>query len=126
MREFTRRADFASLSIADLLEARRQLGPAAPPLVIMTLDPWRDPPSRLGAIAAQWGLGEDVRLVSGTVEQVEQVLSAWQVPRSRNPATGELLHPALAYVVGPTGRITHLVDGSLEVTLLALEEATGR
>ena len=112
--------------VRDLREVRRRLGENAPPLVLITLDPWRDPPSRLSAIAAEWGLGPDERLVSGTVDQVEQVLSAWQVPRSRNPATGELIHPALAYVVSPAGHITHLVDGTLESTLLAIDELSRR
>lgn len=108
--------------VRDLLEARRQLGEGAPPLLIVTLDPWRDPPSRLPAIARQWQLDSGSRVLSGTVDDVEVVLSAWQVPRTRNPATGELIHPALVYVVNPLGRITHLLDGTLEATLLALGE----
>ncbi len=108
--------------VRDLLEVRRQLGDQAPPLLIVTLDPWRDPPARLPAIAETWGLDDGSRVLSGTVEAVELALSAWQVPRSRNTATGELIHPAIAYVVNPAGRITHLVDGSLEATLLALKE----
>ena len=108
--------------VRDLLEVRRQLGERAPPLLIVTLDPWRDPPARLAAIAETWQLDEGTRVLSGTVEAVELALSAWQVPRSRNTVTGELIHPAIAYVVSPAGRITHLVDGSLEATLLALKE----
>lgn len=108
--------------VRDLLEVRRQLGDQAPPLLIVTLDPWRDPPARLPAIAEEWALDDGSRVLSGTVEAVELALSAWQVPRSRNTATGELIHPAIAYVVNPAGRITHLVDGSLEATLLALKE----
>ena len=109
--------------VRDLLDVRHRLGSSAPPLLIVTLDPWRDPPSRLSAIARDWQLDEGSRVLSGTVEAVELVLSAWQVPRTRNPTTGELIHPAIAYIVNPVGRITHLVDGSLEATLLALEEA---
>jgi cytochrome oxidase Cu insertion factor (SCO1/SenC/PrrC family) len=108
--------------VRDLLEVRRQLGEKAPPLLIVTLDPWRDSPSRLPAIAREWQLDQGTRVLSGTVDEVESALSAWQVPRSRNAATGELIHPAIAYVVSPAGRITHLVDGSLEATLLALRE----
>ena len=109
--------------VRDMLEVRRTLGKEAPPLVIVTLDPWRDTPSRLASIAEEWQLDEGSRVLSGEVDRVELVLSAWQVPRSRNTVTGELIHPALAYVVSPEGKITHLVDGSLEATLLALEES---
>jgi protein SCO1/2 len=108
--------------VRDLLEVRRQLGEQAPPLLIVTLDPWRDPPARLPAIAEEWQLDQGTRVLSGTVDDVEAALSAWQVPRTRNAATGELIHPAIAYVVNPAGRITHLVDGSLEATLLALKD----
>lgn len=108
--------------VRDLLEVRRQLGDQAPPLLIVTLDPWRDPPARLPAIAAEWQLDGGSRVLSGSVDEVELALSAWQVPRSRNAGTGELIHPAIAYVVNPAGRVTHLVDGSLEATLLALRE----
>lgn len=106
--------------VRDLLEARRRLGSDAPPLVIVTLDPWRDTPSRLPTIADAWGLDEGTRVLSGEVEKVELVLSAWQVPRSRNPSTGDLIHPGIAYVVSSTGRITHMVDGSVGATLMAL------
>jgi cytochrome oxidase Cu insertion factor (SCO1/SenC/PrrC family) len=109
--------------VRDLLATRHRLGADAPQLLIVTLDPWRDPPSRLSAIAREWQLDEGSRVLSGTVEAVELVLSAWQVPRTRNPTTGELIHPAIVYIVNPVGRITNLVDGSLEATLLALEQA---
>lgn len=108
--------------VRDLLEVRRRLGGKAPPLLIVTLDPWRDSPSRLPAIAAEWQLDDGTRVLSGSVRQVELVLTAWQVPRSRNTVTGDLIHPAIAYVVSASGRVTHLVDGSLEATLLALGE----
>ncbi len=108
--------------VRDLMEVRRRLGPGAPPLVIVTLDPWRDTPARLPALAAAWRLDDGAHLLSGEVAAVEAVLSRWQVPRVRNRSTGELIHPRLAYVVSPAGRITHLVDASVEATLLALEE----
>lgn len=112
--------------VRDMLEVRRTLGNDAPPLLIVTLDPWRDTPSRLPSIAAEWRLDEGSRVLSGEVDRVELVLSAWQVPRSRNTMTGEMIHPPLAYVVNPAGKITHLTDGSLEATLLALEESSLR
>ena len=111
------------VTVRDLLEVRRRLGETAPPLVIVTLDPWRDTPARLPALARTWGLDQESRVVSGEVDQVELVLSRWQVPRSRNLRTGELIHPSIVYLVSPAGRITHLVDGSIAATLLALDES---
>jgi protein SCO1/2 len=76
-------------------------------LLVVTLDPWRDTPSRLGPIARAWGLGDRMHLLSGAVDDVERTLSRWRVPRVRNGVTGDLTHPALVYVVGPTGRIAY-------------------
>jgi protein SCO1/2 len=112
--------------VRDLLEVRRRLGDTAPPLVIVTLDPWRDTPARLPAMAAEWKLDDEVYLLSGEIDQVELVLSRWQVPRSRNRTTGELIHPTIAYVVNANGRVTHLIDASVDATLLALSELPGR
>lgn len=76
-------------------------------LLLVTLDPWRDTPSRLGPIARAWALGDRMHLLSGAVDDVERTLSRWRVPRVRNGVTGDLTHPALVYVVGPTGRIAY-------------------
>ncbi|HEX6615899.1 MAG TPA: SCO family protein [Gemmatimonadales bacterium] len=76
-------------------------------LLLVTLDPWRDTPSRLGPIARAWELGDRMHLLSGAVDDVERTLSRWRVPRVRNGATGDLTHPALVYVIGPTGRIAY-------------------
>lgn len=112
--------------VRDLLEVRRQLGDSAPPLVIVTLDPWRDPPSRLPALAETWTLDAGSRVLSGDVDRVEQVLSRWQVPRSRNGRTGDLIHPSIVYLVSGAGRITHLVDGTPEAVQAALREVAAR
>jgi protein SCO1/2 len=108
--------------VRDLEDTRRTLGASAPPLVIVTLDPWRDTPARLPALAQVWELAAGSRLLSGPVDQVELVLSRWQVPRSRNVRTGELIHPSIVYLVNEAGRITHLVDGSPDAVLLAWED----
>jgi protein SCO1/2 len=108
--------------VRDLLELRRSLGASAPPLVLVTLDPWRDTPARLPALAQAWALDSGSRVLSGPVDQVELVLSRWQVPRSRNVRTGELIHPSIVYLVNEAGRITHLVDGSPDAVQLAWQE----
>jgi len=100
------------LNVADVLLARDRLGERAPVVLVLTLDPWRDTPSRLGAIAAQWGLTGDAHVLSGDAETVERTLNAWRVPRVRNEKTGELSHPSIVYVLGADGRITYVVSGS--------------
>lgn len=95
------------LTIRAARDAVARLGDRDAVLLVVTLDPWRDTPSRLGAIAGTWGLGERMHLLSGTVEDVEHTLSRWRVPRVRNRATGDLTHPALVYVVDRGGRIAY-------------------
>lgn len=88
------------------LEARAAIRRDGPdiPLVVVTLDPWRDTPSRLAPMAETWGLEEGDRILGGEVEGVEAALDAWNVGRSRDVLTGDIVHPALVYVVGPDAR----------------------
>ena len=85
--------------------ATHQLASRSVALVVITLDPWRDTEARLPYLAEQWHLDGDMHVLSGEVSAVEHALSAWRVPRARNPATGDVTHPALVYVVDPQGRL---------------------
>ena len=109
------------LLVSEVLAARDELAPSKPAVLIVTLDPWRDTPSRLGAVARQWGATGDVHLLSGSTEQVERVLNAWRVPRARNERTGDVSHPSIVYVIGADGRIAYVVSGSEPVIRAAVE-----
>lgn len=102
------------LLVRNALEARAALleEGIATNVVVVTLDPWRDRPSRLPAIAAGWGLPDaGAWLLSGPVEAVEAVLDAWEVPRSRDTRTGEVTHPSLTWVIDAEGRIAYASTG---------------
>lgn len=94
----------------------------APALLVVTLDPWRDRPERLPSIAAGWELPGEARLLGGSIKEVEAALDAWDVPRARDPDTGDIIHPTWAYVVDPAGRLAYRVAG----TAGAMAEAVGR
>lgn len=117
---FAHCATVCPLIVADVLDAKRQLGDAALPVLVVTLDPWRDTPSRLPSIAAGWGIDEHTHVLSGEVETVERTLSAWRVPRTRNQKTGDVVHPSMIYVIGPNGRIAYLVTGGAGVIAAAV------
>lgn len=106
--------------VADVLAAQRQLTDRSPVVVVITLDPWRDTPSRLESIANLWSIGPEGHLLSGPPEAVERALNAWRVPRVRNQQTGNLSHPAIVYVVGPEGRIAYVVQGSAAAIVAAV------
>jgi cytochrome oxidase Cu insertion factor (SCO1/SenC/PrrC family) len=103
--------------VKQTLDAQAMLrgSPAYPAVLIVTLDPWRDTPSRLPALAESWQLpAGDAFVLSGAVEQVESVLNAWNIPRSRNESTGDVTHPSLVYVVDNNGRIAFASTGGSE------------
>ena len=130
-------------------------------LVVITLDPWRDTPARLPALARQfhlvgggdggdgrgggsggdggdWGVGRrhgeglegggdegesggegeggiDAYLVSGSVEAVNAALDALQVGRERVKDTGDIVHPALVYVVDANGTMIYAASGHADL-----------
>jgi cytochrome oxidase Cu insertion factor (SCO1/SenC/PrrC family) len=71
----------------------------------LTLDPWRDTPPRLGDLAIRWELVPGDHMLGGSVEDVEAVLDAWNVARSRNPVTGDIAHPPLTFLLDSEGTI---------------------
>jgi protein SCO1/2 len=82
-----------------------------PRLVIVSLDPWRDTAGRLGHLSAHWGLGKDAHVVTGPVDEIETVLDAWNVARSRDTRTGDVTHPSLVYVLDDRGLIAFATRG---------------
>ena len=107
--------------VSDVLGARDALPTHRPAVLIVTLDPWRDTPSRLPSIAERWGASGDVHVLSGVPDSVERVLNAWRVPRARNERTGDVSHPSVVYVIGPDGRIAYVVSGGQPVIRAAVE-----
>ena len=120
-------------------------------LVVITLDPWRDTPARLPALAGQFHLGGDgvgeahdavpgeaehggtgvVRgdgagadgdedraasyLLSGAVDAVNAALDALRVARERVRETGDIVHPALVYLLDGEGTIVYAASGHAEL-----------
>ena len=116
---FAHCATVCPVIVSDVLAAQRA-GEPSPAVLVITLDPWRDTPSRLASIAAQWGLGDDAQVLSGAPDVVERTLNAWRVPRARNLKTGDVSHPSIVYVIGTNGRIAYVVTGNADVISAAL------
>jgi len=91
------------LIVHDALLAHRDVPEAE--LLVVTLDPWRDTPARLPSIAQAWGFGPGVHLLSGDTALVQRTLDAWEVPRWRDMATGEVTHATFVYLVDRAGRL---------------------
>jgi protein SCO1 len=109
------------LVVRNALEASVQ-SDEDPAVVVVTLDPWRDTPSRLPGVAERWDLtGEDHWLLGGEPDRVGAVLDAWGVPRTRDERTGEITHPALTFVLDSHGLIAFASRGSVESLVGLLE-----
>jgi cytochrome oxidase Cu insertion factor (SCO1/SenC/PrrC family) len=105
--------------VHDVLSARDKEPAADAAVLIVTLDPWRDTPARLPAVAEAWGVTGDAHVLSGEPEAVETVLTRWRIPRVRNAQTGDVTHPAVVYVVRE-GRIRYALQGGEEAIRAAL------
>lgn len=97
--------------VHDVLALRRDAEREDIPLVIVTLDPWRDLPERLPGMATAWGLRPQDRLLSGGIGEVNATLDAWGIGRTRHPQTGEIDHAAVVTVVDGAGRVAYRLDG---------------
>jgi len=108
--------------VHEVLRARARLAALDPAVVVITLDPWRDTPARLPAIAAQWRLTAGALVLGGDVAAVVTELDRWNVPRARELRTGEVTHPNLVYVVDRTGMIVFATTGDAD----AIEQLVNR
>jgi protein SCO1/2 len=102
------------LIVHEVVRAGEQLVDRKPYIIVITLDPWRDTPSRLSTIARQWELPDDASVLSGPVPDVEAALDRWGVARTRDSRTGEVTHPQVVYVLDGDGRIAYNVTGDAD------------
>ncbi|HEU5262846.1 MAG TPA: SCO family protein [Gemmatimonadales bacterium] len=107
------------LLVREVLRARELAGDVAPVTLVVTLDPWRDTPSRLPAIAERWGLPGDAFVAGGDSALVAATLAHWNVALQRDLRTGEIAHATLVYLVDRDGRVAYAVSGSSGAAALA-------
>jgi cytochrome oxidase Cu insertion factor (SCO1/SenC/PrrC family) len=111
---FAHCATMCPTAIKELLRIRTQAGREDIPLVVVTVDPWRDAPPRLSTIAAAWRLAAGDRVLSGNVTDVNATLDAWNVARVRDETTGDVVHPLAVVLVHPGGSKATRFDGGFE------------
>jgi cytochrome oxidase Cu insertion factor (SCO1/SenC/PrrC family) len=105
-----------------------RMGSSAPQLLVVTLDPWRDTPSRLAQMHGEWALPAGAHILSGEVGDVTAALDGFNVPWQRNENDGDVVHPPLIYVVDANGRIAYgfnnpTVDWLVDAATRLAEEA---
>jgi protein SCO1/2 len=95
------------------------------PIIVVTLDPWRDTPERLPSIAEQWQLAGDDRVLSGSVADVERLLDELQIARTRDPDSGDIMHGSTVMLVDEAGRIAWRADSGGAASWEQLPFTTG-
>jgi cytochrome oxidase Cu insertion factor (SCO1/SenC/PrrC family) len=97
--------------VYDLKRARQAAGHDDVPLIVVTLDPWRDTPERLTSLVQKWGLGPHDKVLSGQVQEVQDALDALSVTRSRDLTTGDIDHVATVLAMNQDGILVLRLDG---------------
>ena len=111
---FAHCATMCPTAIKQVLKLRREAGRNDVPLVVITVDPWRDVPSRLSTIAEAWKLEARDRVLSGSIDDVNAALDAWGVARVRDETTGDVVHPLAVVLVDVGGLTGTRFDGGLD------------
>ncbi len=97
--------------VHDLRRARQDANRADVPLVIISIDPWRDTPAQLPSLASAWKLGPEDRVLSGPVTEVEQALDRLAIERRRNGNTGDIDHVGTVMGLDPRGHVVWRLEG---------------
>lgn len=87
--------------------AAARIGEDRAEIVVLTLDPWRDTPTRLAQMHREWALPPKAKILSGGVDDVTAALDGFNVPWQRNETDGDVVHPPLVYVIDADGRIAY-------------------
>lgn len=103
--------------------ARTRAGREDIPLLVVTVDPWRDVPERLPHLAGMWALTGEDRVLGGTVESVTATLAEWGIATSRDARTGEVSHPATVMVLDANGRLAARLEGDVSRLYAILRDA---
>jgi len=94
------------LIVASLKRAALDITPGR--VLMITLDPWRDTPSVLPALARQWELPANVHVLSSrSTAEVLSVVRAYGVPFERSETSGDIVHPGLVYLIDAQGRLAY-------------------
>lgn len=98
-------------TVTNLRIARQRAAREEVPIVVITVDPWRDTPDRLPTIVAHWGLERGDRMLSGEIADVEHALDELGVARRRSETSGDVEHGITTMILDATGRVRWRVDG---------------
>ena len=94
------------LIVDTLKQASSEAG--ATSVLLVTLDPWRDTPSTLPAIAQQWAVPETFHVLSSrAIDEVLRVSAQYGVASARDERSGDITHAGLVFLIDADGRLAY-------------------
>jgi protein SCO1/2 len=94
------------LVVETLKQASQEAEPT--PVLLVTLDPWRDTPSSLPGIASRWAVPGTFHVLSSRrVDEVLRVGERYGVAFTRDERTGDIVHPGLVFLIDADGRLAY-------------------
>ncbi len=102
---FTHCPEVCPTTLALLADVRKRLGPDAPRVVLVSVDPERDTPEVMRSYLA--GFDPAFQGITGSVQAIDELAAALGVAHSKIPMGGEeymVDHTAVVFAVDPQGR----------------------
>lgn len=101
--------------VHDLHSARQRAGRDDVPIVILTVDPWRDVPERLPSLSEHWAMGPGDMALSGEIAVVQRVLDTLGIGRQRNETTGDVDHSITVMLLNKSQIVWRVEGGASRV-----------
>jgi len=92
--------------------ALKKLNQTDIPVYFITLDPWRDTPATLPTLSKKWGNHPQIHFLSGDPKNVSAVIEAFGVPAQRDMKSGDIVHPAMSFVISANGTIQYALNNA--------------
>jgi len=112
---FTYCPEYCPSTLATLAKVQQTLGPQAPQIVFVTVDPERDTPGALKDYLSSEGFPQGVIGLTGTPDQVDRAAKAYRVVYEKvgEGETYTMNHSLHVYLMGPDGRFRAVVADQL-------------
>ncbi|MCH2535546.1 MAG: SCO family protein, partial [Bdellovibrionales bacterium] len=98
------------LLVTKALQASKSFKNKTVPVLIITLDPWRDTPKSLPFLAKKWNLPDSAHVLSGEIKTVNKVIESFGVPTKRNEKDGDIQHPEVSFIIDQNNKIAFILN----------------
>lgn len=93
--------------IKDALSAQQEVNSPDLQTIIISIDPWRDTPATLPAMAQSWSLNHNAFLLTETPDVITKTLERYQIKTARDQKNGQINHAGQTMLVDRNGDIAY-------------------